>query len=194
MTISKKQSAAGAASRLSRRNFLKGAGLAGVGGVALGAGMLADINGSKGVKAAEGEPIPIGGGVPLTGWAAADGIEFKRALEMACEEINAMGGILGRPRLRAGGRGQERDQDHRQEPPAAAQDSGGPRAHASLRTLSAARRRRRRLGPELRAGARQAREVGSAWSTGGRAACSWAASRPWRWAPRTARRRRLAAR
>jgi branched-chain amino acid transport system substrate-binding protein len=97
MTISKKQSAAGAASRLSRRNFLKGASLAGVGGVALGAGMLADINGSMGVKAAEGEPIPIGGGVPLTGWAAADGIEFKRALEMACEEINAMGGILGRP-------------------------------------------------------------------------------------------------
>ena len=98
MTISKKQSAAGG---LSRRNFLKGTGLAGVGGVALGAGMLADINVSKGVKAAEGEPIPIGGGVPLTGWAAADGIEFKRALEMACEEINAMGGILGRPLVMA---------------------------------------------------------------------------------------------
>jgi len=47
--------------------------------------------------AATGEPIPIGGGVPLTGWAAADGIEFKRALEMACDEINALGGILGRP-------------------------------------------------------------------------------------------------
>ena len=45
----------------------------------------------------EGDPIIIGGGVPLTGWAAADGIEFKRALEMACDEINAMGGILGRP-------------------------------------------------------------------------------------------------
>lgn len=50
----------------------------------------------EGMKA-EGEPITIGGGVPLTGWAAADGIEFKRALEMACDEINAMGGILGRP-------------------------------------------------------------------------------------------------
>ena len=35
--------------------------------------------------------------MPLTGWAAADGIEFKRGLEMACEEINAVGGILGRP-------------------------------------------------------------------------------------------------
>ena len=33
----------------------------------------------------------------MTGWAAADGIEFKRAQEMACDEINALGGILGRP-------------------------------------------------------------------------------------------------
>ena len=46
---------------------------------------------------AAGEPIPLGGGMPMTGWAAADGIEFKRAQEMACDEINAMGGILGRP-------------------------------------------------------------------------------------------------
>lgn len=77
-----------------RRRFLKGAGLAGVGAMAGSLGMLAEIN--DGV-AAEGDPILIGGGVPLTGWAAADGIEFKRALEMAADEINAMGGILGRP-------------------------------------------------------------------------------------------------
>ena len=51
---------------------------------------------NNGAKAA-GKPIPVGGGVPLTGWAAADGIEFKRGLEMACEEINVVGGILGRP-------------------------------------------------------------------------------------------------
>ena len=86
-----------------RRKFLKmGSSLA------AGGGMLAAINQTalaghdklplqiEGLKA-EGEPIIIGGGVPLTGWAAADGIEFKRALEMACDEINAMGGILGRP-------------------------------------------------------------------------------------------------
>src|SRR5262249_4812002 len=64
------------------------------GGVLPGSNMLSQIN--NGAKAA-GKPIPIGGGVPLTGWAAADGIEFKRALEMSCEEINALGGILGRP-------------------------------------------------------------------------------------------------
>ena len=82
--------------RESRRNFLKGMSLAGVGTAALSAGLLADINVKAGVKAAEGEPIPVGGAVPITGWAAADGIEFQRGLEMSCEEINAMGGILGR--------------------------------------------------------------------------------------------------
>jgi branched-chain amino acid transport system substrate-binding protein len=75
-----------------RRRLLTGAVLGG--GVLLGSNMLSAIN--NGAKAA-GKPIPIGGGVPLTGWAAADGIEFKRALEMSCEEINALGGILGRP-------------------------------------------------------------------------------------------------
>jgi len=78
----------------SRRRFLKGATVAAAGGVAATSTLLADING--GAKAA-GKAIPIGGGVPLTGWAATDGIEFKRALELASEEINAMGGILGRP-------------------------------------------------------------------------------------------------
>lgn len=78
----------------SRRRFLKGTAMLGAGAFAAGGTMLADIN--RGAKA-QGEPIKIGGGVPLTGWAAADGIEFKRALEMASEEINAMGGILGRP-------------------------------------------------------------------------------------------------
>jgi branched-chain amino acid transport system substrate-binding protein len=76
-----------------RRQFLGRAGAVGV-GAGLGSSMLAAIN--NGAKAA-GEPIPVGGGVPLTGWAAADGIEFKRAMEMAVEEINALGGILGRP-------------------------------------------------------------------------------------------------
>lgn len=87
---------------MGRRKFLTMGGIAAASG-----GMLASINSAAHAQAhklepgfglpAEGEPIPIGGGVPLTGWAAADGIEFKRALEMACDEINAMGGILGRP-------------------------------------------------------------------------------------------------
>jgi len=87
---------------IGRRKFLQ------MGGLAATGGMLAAINQSARAghdqvgmaiegASASGEPIPVGGGVPLTGWAAADGIEFKRALEMACDEINAMGGILGRP-------------------------------------------------------------------------------------------------
>src|SRR6516165_9752192 len=81
-----------ALSNSNRRRFL---GTAAIGGsVLLGSNLLSALN--NGTKAA-GKPIPVGGGVPLTGWAAADGIEFKRGLEIACEEINAVGGILGRP-------------------------------------------------------------------------------------------------
>ena len=80
-----------------RRDILKTAALGGVGTAALGAGMLANINFSKGVKAADGDPIPIGQGAGYTGWGAADGNEFRNGLNMAVEEINAMGGILGRP-------------------------------------------------------------------------------------------------
>ena len=40
--------------------------------------------------------IPIGSMVPLTGPSAADGREFRNGLELAAEEINASGGILGR--------------------------------------------------------------------------------------------------
>jgi branched-chain amino acid transport system substrate-binding protein len=72
-----------------RRNFLKGA--AALGG---SAAMLAAIN--DGARAA-GDPIPVGQAAPLTDFAAADGVEFKNGLTLACEEINALGGILGRP-------------------------------------------------------------------------------------------------
>ena len=77
-----------------RRRFLKGAALAGAGTVVAGAATLADIN--DGAKA-QGSPITIGGITPLTGPGAPSGAEAKRGLEMACEEVNAMGGILGRP-------------------------------------------------------------------------------------------------
>lgn len=75
---------------MNRRDLIKAA----LGGTAASGALLASINQGR---AADGEPIPIGAGIPLTGWAAADGIEFKRAAEMAMDEINAMGGILGRP-------------------------------------------------------------------------------------------------
>ncbi len=78
-----------------RRSFLKGAGVAALGvGTLSATGILQAANAST---KASGKPIPIGSAVPLTGWAAADGIEYKRGIELAAEEINAMGGILGRP-------------------------------------------------------------------------------------------------
>jgi len=73
----------------SRRDLLKGA--AALGG---SAALLASIN--DGAKAA-GDPIPVGQAAPLTDFAAADGVEFQNGLTLACEEINALGGILGRP-------------------------------------------------------------------------------------------------
>ncbi len=77
-------------SRASRRQFLKTLGASGAGTAAL----LASANAAA---AQEGEPVVIGAPLPLTGLVAADGIEFRNGLEMAAEEINALGGILGRP-------------------------------------------------------------------------------------------------
>ena len=76
----------------SRRGFLSKSAVGA--GAALTGTMLGAIN--NGAKA-DGDPIPLGGGMPMTVGAAADGIAFKRAQEMACDEINALGGILGRP-------------------------------------------------------------------------------------------------
>ena len=44
-----------------------------------------------------GEPIKIGAPLPLTGWAAADGQGYYQGLTFAVDEINAQGGLLGRP-------------------------------------------------------------------------------------------------
>lgn len=74
----------------SRRDFLKVAG-ASAGSVAVLAGL------NQSAQAQSGDAIVIGCPAPLTGIVAADGIEFRRGLELAAEEINAIGGILGRP-------------------------------------------------------------------------------------------------
>jgi hypothetical protein len=76
--------------RKSRRSFLKTAGLGGLGSAA----MLASLN--RTASAQSLEPAIIGAPLQMTGAGAADGIEFKQGLEMAAEEINALGGILGR--------------------------------------------------------------------------------------------------
>lgn len=46
-------------------------------------------------KTATNEPIKIGAVYPLTGPLAIYGVEFKRGVEMAVEEINATGGVKG---------------------------------------------------------------------------------------------------
>ena len=74
----------------SRRNFLRNSAAALGGSAALFAAM------NDGARAA-GEVIPVGQAAPLTDFAAADGVEFQNGLILACEEINALGGILGRP-------------------------------------------------------------------------------------------------
>ncbi|MEB8387246.1 ABC transporter substrate-binding protein [Rhodobacteraceae bacterium KMM 6894] len=74
----------------SRRSFIRGAGA-----TAGGAAILAGLN--TAANAQSGEPIVIGCPAPLTGIVAADGIEFRNGMEMARDEINEAGGILGRP-------------------------------------------------------------------------------------------------
>ncbi|CAN7691958.1 ABC transporter substrate-binding protein [Mesorhizobium sp. LjRoot246] len=74
----------------SRRNFLKSAGMSGLGSAAIMAGL------NSSAAAQSSEPVIIGAPLPLTGVASPDGIEFQRGLEMAAKEINALGGILGR--------------------------------------------------------------------------------------------------
>ena len=81
------------ARKLDRRGLLKGV-PALAGGAILGGSFLADMN--NGAKAA-GKAIPIGSMLPLTGAAAADGLGGQYGVELAVEEINSMGGILGRP-------------------------------------------------------------------------------------------------
>jgi branched-chain amino acid transport system substrate-binding protein len=69
-------------------------GLIGAGGAAFGASMLATLNEGRAAKSSD--TIPIGQMVSLTGPLAVDGVEHKHGLEMAIEEINAAGGILGK--------------------------------------------------------------------------------------------------
>src|SRR5688572_19765153 len=75
--------------KLSRRSMLTVGALAGAAPI---------IAASNKVAAAseEPEPIVVGTAAALTGWGAADGIDFKLGAELAVEDINALGGICGR--------------------------------------------------------------------------------------------------
>lgn len=76
---------------INRRAMLQGV----LGAGAAGGALLADM--SNAAQAQDATPIPVGAALPMSGFAAADGIEFKNGLELAAAEINAAGGILGRP-------------------------------------------------------------------------------------------------
>jgi len=86
-----------------RREFLKTVG-AGIGGLVIGSavGSLAFrpsaeviTGGAKGD--AKGQSIKVGSLHGLTGWDAAQAKEMHRGSEMAVNEINELGGVLGRP-------------------------------------------------------------------------------------------------
>jgi len=55
------------------------------------------ITGGIGVFAQEKKPLIIGSINPLTGTGAPGGINAKRGIDLAVDEINACGGVLGRP-------------------------------------------------------------------------------------------------
>lgn len=80
-----------------RRRFLKNSLAMGAMAPVGATGMLAAANAAAAESAADGEPIKIGAAIPLTGYAAADGLEAQRGFELAVEDINAVGGVLGRP-------------------------------------------------------------------------------------------------
>lgn len=74
---------------MKRRQFLSSA-------ATLGVAAVAGLNASS-AQSQNAAPIPIGSALPMSGAAAGDGVEFKNGLQLAAEEINASGGILGRP-------------------------------------------------------------------------------------------------
>lgn len=84
---------------LTRREMVF-SGAAGVVGLAIGGGVVGALTGggssSDTGTTASTEPIVLGGAYPLTGVSAGDGVEAKRALEMAAKDLNDAGGVLGR--------------------------------------------------------------------------------------------------
>jgi branched-chain amino acid transport system substrate-binding protein len=91
---------ASGSTRVSRRAFLGGVGGAGLGGLIVGgvggylAGNASDE--SSGGGASSSEAITIGVGSPVTGPFAGDGQQMVRGVQLAVEELNAMGGVGGR--------------------------------------------------------------------------------------------------
>ena len=84
--------------RVTRRDLMRGVGIAGAAGLlAGGAGgfFLSPRRGASGVAAGSGGTIPFGIVAPVTGPYSGDGQEMVRGAELAIEDINAAGGVLG---------------------------------------------------------------------------------------------------
>jgi branched-chain amino acid transport system substrate-binding protein len=89
-------------SGVTRKDFLRGVGAAGAGGLVVGgAGGFFGGRASNSTTAAAAtsskQPIVIGSGSPVTGALAGDGQMMVRGQQLAIAEINAAGGVLGRP-------------------------------------------------------------------------------------------------
>ena len=88
---------------VTRKNFLRGVGAAGAGGLVAGGlggffgGKASNSTSASAATSATKQPIVIGSGCPVTGAYAGDGQQMIRGQQLAVAEINASGGVLGRP-------------------------------------------------------------------------------------------------
>ena len=89
---------------MTRKDFLRGVGAAGAGGIVVGGvagffgGRASDSTTTASASASTTkQPLVIGSGIPVTGAYAGDGQQMLRGQQLAVAEINAAGGVLGRP-------------------------------------------------------------------------------------------------
>jgi branched-chain amino acid transport system substrate-binding protein len=89
---------------MTRKDFLRGVGAAGAGGIVVGGvagffgGRASDSSSTTSASASTtNQPLVIGSGIPVTGAYAGDGQQMLRGQQLAVAEINAAGGVLGRP-------------------------------------------------------------------------------------------------
>src|SRR5690242_18876071 len=94
---------------VTRKDFLRGVGAAGAGGLVVGG--VAGFYGGRASESTEPtaaaastskQPIVIGAGVPVTGVYAGDGQQMQRGQQLAVAEINAAGGVLRSEERRVG--------------------------------------------------------------------------------------------
>jgi branched-chain amino acid transport system substrate-binding protein len=91
---------AGRPMRVTRRQLVDGMGAAAFSGVIAGgaAGFFGGRSSASGAQSgAKGQPVTIGALIPVTGASAGDGQEMLRGLKLGIQQLNAGGGVGGRP-------------------------------------------------------------------------------------------------